>query len=265
MGLTKQYLRYAPIGTCNLVASPGTSIAYLDDKHCVVGAAENVYVWNLAKSEKVGEFAAADHSRATIVKVSRLRRHLAVGYANGTINIFDPNDRSTARVTFVGHRSEVTCLAFSADDLLICSGGKDCAVIIWDIVNEAGLYRLIGHSGPVTECYFARHDVLITSSKDSLLKFWDLSCQHCFYTLSVSRSEVWCFICAKEDQFLLVGTAESELYAYRIQWLVSEDEVELRLITSLDNESDSLILGASCHVRQEKAEASRGSDERRRR
>jgi len=74
--------------------------------------------------------------------------------------------------------------------------------------------RLRGHKGNVTDCCFmSTHNVLITrfglfvfhcwgnfpssrfssfvSSKDSLVKLWDLDTQHCFQTLVGHRSEVW--------------------------------------------------------------------------
>jgi len=58
MGLTKQYLRYAPAGLFNLVASSKANIAFLELKgtkgrYCAVGACENVIVWDIRKGDKV--------------------------------------------------------------------------------------------------------------------------------------------------------------------------------------------------------------------
>ena len=72
--------------------------------------------------------------------------------------------------------------------------------------------RLKGHKGMITQCQFMRkYDCLITrsvvyqmsflfllhiltfcvfSSKDTFVKFWDLSTQHCFLTLTEHRNEV---------------------------------------------------------------------------
>ena len=44
----------------------------------------------------------------------------------------------------------------------------------------------------VTVCRFVtRADQLLTGSKDTLVKLWDLTTQHCVETLVAHRSEVW--------------------------------------------------------------------------
>lgn len=54
-----------------------------------------------------------------------------------------------------------------------------------------GLCRLVGHRGPITTLQFMQQQpVLISSSKDTFVKFWDLDTQHCFKTLVGHRTEV---------------------------------------------------------------------------
>ena len=60
MGLTKQYLRYAPAGTFNVVGSTRSNVVYLNQggvkgKLCAVGACEHVIIWDLRKGEKVSK------------------------------------------------------------------------------------------------------------------------------------------------------------------------------------------------------------------
>jgi WD40 repeat protein len=74
---------------------------------------------------------------------------------------------------------------------LCCQCSQDTEVIVWDIVGERGLHRLSGHKGAVTQALFmAGHDVLISSAKDSFVKFWDLETAHCFKTLTAHKAEV---------------------------------------------------------------------------
>lgn len=52
MGLTKQYLAYQPVGSFNIIASPSCNIAFVtyekvDGRYVAVGAAEEVYIWDL--------------------------------------------------------------------------------------------------------------------------------------------------------------------------------------------------------------------------
>uniref|UniRef100_A0A915KWN7 Calponin-homology (CH) domain-containing protein n=1 Tax=Romanomermis culicivorax TaxID=13658 RepID=A0A915KWN7_ROMCU len=235
MGVTKQYLKFVPAGICNVVASNSCNICYLSSKVCLVAACENVYAWDLKKEEKIAVYNGGK-SLAVQIRCSPDDRHFAVGYADGTINIFDSKQAGDAKLTFSGHKSSITCLDYSADGLLLVSGGKDCVTIVWDIVNESGLYKLMGHQAPVTQCKLIRKSsILVTSSKDSLIKFWDLSSQHCFYTLSDHRNEVWDFAFVRSETQLITGGAENELRVFDITWIQDENEPQT---SNIKTESD---------------------------
>lgn len=99
----------------------------------------------------------------------------------------------------------MTTLSFDSNGHRLASGAKDTCVIVWDIVNECGLYRLKGHKGPITRVLFmqSRPNVLVSSSKDTYIKFWDMSYQHCFKTLSGHVTEIWDFNIIKDDSVLV--------------------------------------------------------------
>ncbi|PFX34624.1 WD repeat-containing protein 3 [Stylophora pistillata] len=142
---------------------PGTEVHVkdLDRPGVVVKAAET------PRSHEVSVLAGEKHE-VTALQVSPDHQGLAVG----------------------GHKSAVSVLKFDDAGGRLVSGSRDTDVIVWDTVNEAGLYRFKGHKGLITECYFMKsQNVLITSSKDSFVKFWDLDTQHCFLTLVGHRSE----------------------------------------------------------------------------
>ena len=48
-------------------------------------------------------------------------------------------------VTFTGHKTAVSCLAWDRAGLRLVSGSRDTAVIVWDVVAECGIARLQGH------------------------------------------------------------------------------------------------------------------------
>jgi U3 small nucleolar RNA-associated protein 12 len=67
---------------------------------------------------------------------------------------------------------------------------------VWDVVAEAGLHRLTGHKGVVTQiCFLKRYNVLVSGSKDAFVKFWDLDTSHCFKTIVGHRTEVTLHLC----------------------------------------------------------------------
>lgn len=56
-----------------------------------------------------------------------------------------------AQVTLTGHKGAVTALRYSASGAQLASGAQDTDVILWDVVAEAGLFRLRGHTSEVTD------------------------------------------------------------------------------------------------------------------
>ena len=51
----------------------------------------------------------------------------------------------------ISSKSAVTALRFNASGSLLASGSQDTDLILWDVVSEAGLYRLRGHKDQVTD------------------------------------------------------------------------------------------------------------------
>ena len=140
----------------------------------------------------------------------------AVGYSDGSLRLFSP-DTGEEEVTFTGHKSAVTSLAFDAAGLRLVSGSRDTTAIVWDVVGEAGVARLVGHKGPVTAAAFLEErGVLVTASRDTTLRFWELATQHCFHTVTGHLSEVWGL--AVLGDRLVTGAGDSELRVWGLRW-----------------------------------------------
>lgn len=61
-------------------------------------------------------------------------------------------------VTLSGHRSAVTALRFNVSGAQLASGAQDTDIIVWDVVAQAGLFRLRGHHGQVRKlCATQQH------------------------------------------------------------------------------------------------------------
>lgn len=54
---------------------------------------------------------------------------------------------------------------------MLASGSKDCDIILWDAVSEAGLFRLQGHRDQVLLLLFLLNFVLFKLSTELLLGF----------------------------------------------------------------------------------------------
>ncbi|XP_015110704.1 WD repeat-containing protein 3 [Diachasma alloeum] len=229
MPLTKQYLRYIASGNLNIITSPKCcNLAFVtleaqQGRFVAVGACEHVFIWDLRLSEKA-QVLTGESSEVTCLAASPNKRHLAVGYADGTIKTYDLRSGENISI-FVGHKCEITSLSYDSLGHRLASGSKDTDVIVWDVVAESGICRLVGHKGVITKVSFMlEHNVLITSSKDTFIKFWDLDTEHNFRTIVGHRSEVWGFTLVKDDKYLVTGCNDHELRVYKIYHLMSDDD-----------------------------------------
>ncbi|XP_031826213.1 WD repeat-containing protein 3 [Nomia melanderi] len=220
MGITKQYLRYVPAGNLNLIVSSTCNIVFVtlegqEGRFVAVGACEHVFIWDLRLGEK-SQILSGDKVNVTCLAASPNQRHIAVGYADGTIKTFDLRSGENISI-FVGHRSEITTLAYDKQGHRLASGSKDTDIIIWDVVAETGVCRLTGHKHVITKLAFMKdHNIIISASKDTFVKFWDLDTEHNFKTLVNHKTEVWSLVLAKNDQYLITGCNDSELQVWKI-------------------------------------------------
>ena len=96
---------------------------------------------------------------------------ISVGYLDGSLRIFDLNSKNvdassltlTSELTFNGHKTSITSLAFDKEGVRLVSGSKDTDLVLWDLVGECGLFRLKGHKAPISKALFmSRTNVLIS-------------------------------------------------------------------------------------------------------
>uniref|UniRef100_A0A3Q3QZH0 Small-subunit processome Utp12 domain-containing protein n=1 Tax=Monopterus albus TaxID=43700 RepID=A0A3Q3QZH0_MONAL len=200
MGLTKQYLRYVASAVFGVIGSQKANIAYVTlrggerGRYVAVAACEQVFIWDIRKGEKVLILQGQKHE----------------------VTFLCPSPDGI-------HISAVTIIHYDRLGARLVTGSKDTDVIVWDIINECGLYRLRGHKDIITEALFLQDkNLLVTSSKDSFVKWWDLDTQHCFKTMVGHRSEVWGMVLLNQENRLLTGSADSELRAWDIHYLQEE-------------------------------------------
>ena len=189
-------------------------------------------------------------SEVTVIVQSPQPNHFAVGYADGSVRLWDAIS-GTVVTTFNGHTKAVTALAFDEAGARLASGSQDTTVILWDVIGEAGLFkwvhqysrrlfsefdlhfvRLRGHRDQITAIRFldvdsldapststapkASSGFLLTSSKDTFLKLWDLSTHHCVQTIVAHRAEIWSLELDPTGNTIFTGSAEGELKAWKL-------------------------------------------------
>nr|XP_026488456.1 WD repeat-containing protein 3 [Vanessa tameamea] len=256
MGLTKQYLRYAPSGTFNVISSADCNSSHVtlngvSGRYIAVGACEHVIIWDMRLGEKA-QVIPGENVVVSQIAASPTGNHMAVGYVDGNINVFELINNEIVCV-FAGHKSAVTCLQYDEQGHRIISGSKDTEVILWDVVSETGVARFSGHKGVITSAIFINgRNCIISSSKDTFIKFWDIETKHCFKTLGGHQMEVWSVALLKEERYLVTGSMDQELRVWKLNWtdkIKEEDkltqQLEIVKLEDTDNTENTSVL--QCH------------------
>ncbi|KAG9236308.1 hypothetical protein BJ875DRAFT_234218 [Amylocarpus encephaloides] len=225
--MVKSYLKYEHSKTFGLINSSSANVLWSTDGinssrsgssgRAVVAANEDVLCWDIRKGELLSRWRDKDcKSQVTALAQSEVDPDVyAAGYEDGSIRLWD-SKIATSIVSFNGHRSAISVLAFDKTGARLASGSRDTDVIIWDLVAEVGLFKLRGHKDQITGLSFLQPQApeeaaedgddsvkepvhpteiegyLITTGKDALIKLWDVTSQHCIEThVAQTNGECW--------------------------------------------------------------------------
>lgn len=128
---------------------------------------------------------------------------------------------------FSFHRSPVTAIEFLNDNSQIASGSADTYIVVYDLIGDTAQFKLLGHNEQITKlASFAyehatrgsQQTLLISSSKDGLLKFWDLEQQACVLNSSDQYlSKVETFAMIPELNLLVAGSSDNALKIFKLE------------------------------------------------
>lgn len=208
MPLQKSYLAIEHRDTFGIIAS-NLCIYDSSGKFAFSAALHEIHVWNLAEKQKVKTLKQPSNdssndvgiapSIVTSLALSPINNYIISGHDDGTIKVWDYKTEDLL-ITFNGHNNRITCLSFNHDGTKLASGSFDTDIIIWDMMAQRGLFRLRGHIKPITKVQFIQindllnneidtidgnddNEMLISSSRDTSLKLWELETQHCVQTI----------------------------------------------------------------------------------
>jgi U3 small nucleolar RNA-associated protein 12 len=226
--------------TSNIVWTPEPAAAPGANRPAGAGRAyaaanEQVLCWDVKKGELLSKWRDASCTEeVTVICRSEMDPDVfAVGYADGSIRIWDART-STAIISFNGHKSAVTILTFDQTGVRLASGSKDTDIVIWDLVSETGLFKLRGHKGQITGLHFLHpvsastedeEDVemdsdqafLLSTSKDALIKIWDINSQHCIEThIAQTNGECWALGVSPDGSGCMTAGNDGELKVWAI-------------------------------------------------
>lgn len=162
-----------------------------------------------------------EKQEVTALRVSPDHLHIAVGYADGIVQIFDLSSRTyyDAICSLALHKNAVSILRYDAQGMRLVSGGLDTELVVVDVVEQAGRQRLSGHNAAITDAHFLQRlvdqEIVVSCSKDTQIKFWNLETQFCFKTIVDNRTEIWAL--AFINDLMVAGAGESGMNVYRLR------------------------------------------------
>lgn len=216
--MVKSYARYIQDSVFGVISSKSNCI-YNDKQNTVfTSALDSVIEWNFKTQTIVSTIndtpvpgslnssSLSSPPEITRLAYSKFANLLAIGLSNGDIKVWDLSTNSVI-IKFQGHKSSISCLEFDTNGTSLISGSNDTTLIIWDLISESGLIKFKGHKNAITSIYYYDENYLISTSKDGLIKIWDLKINQCIETHLAHNGESWSMeVFNYNDSFLVLTT-----------------------------------------------------------
>ncbi|XP_047446201.1 telomerase protein component 1 isoform X2 [Mugil cephalus] len=184
------------------------------------GSDKRLRVWKRKEEEEGGLISVGTFGAQTgvILALAQNSTYLATASDDFTIVLWLLSDltRESAidpHVVLRGHKGGVSCLDFSPDGAQLLSGGKDQALIVWDVSSSPAVLSkslLHSHRDWITGCVWTPACV-ISSSNDGRLCLWDLEAGKCLREISW-RSPLTSVCCL--GQYVMAGCSEGSLHVW---------------------------------------------------
>ena len=114
---------------------------------------------------------------------------------------------SRERALLVGHRDEVTSVAFSLNGMTLASGSRDGEVKLWDVDTGENIATLERHRSGVTSVAFSSNGTTLASgSYDRTIKLWDVRTRENIATLEGHTNFVTSVAFSPDGQILASGS-----------------------------------------------------------
>jgi len=254
------YLRYECADAFGVTVTTGMEAG--DEDHVLTMAGSHVLGWNLKTCQLdfklgtpdtstnvgTGQALTSEHVTALVVSGSNNNKIIGTGWNSGSIRVFDvvedadEKERSLShslletttsqeqqssnlmepRVVFNGHSTAIQALTFGPTSGRLASGCGKGTVVVWDLISETGLYRLLGHKGGITSLQFALNDdYLLSTSLDGLAKVWDLEGQCCVQTLMLGgqQTQIWSSALWSSSTNTTTNSVEENDEKHRVRFL----------------------------------------------
>lgn len=162
-------------------------------------------------------------------------KSLAVGYADGKVEMIDPKTNVTVR-TLNGHEDAVTSVAFAPNGATLATGGFDRTARLWDTVTGRELRKFSGHRGAVMTVAFSPDGrLLATGGIDGDVRLWKAATGELNAVFKGHKSWVNALAFSPEGVAIISASSDGTLRVWNIvdereQMQIDADKAEIRSV-----------------------------------
>lgn len=163
----------------------GCDVFHVNKEKYYVASKDNIFAYDRINKNQI--YSASFVSNVNVMEISE--KYLFCGLWDGSIKTLD-SDYGSVINSFNGHNFPVYCL--SSQKQIFASGSSDRLIKIWEIGGKQ-LTSLTGHSKTVTDVQITKDlSQLFSSSKDHLVRLWDIQQTQCISEFHAHEDAVNC-------------------------------------------------------------------------
>jgi WD repeat-containing protein 48 len=104
--------------------------------------------------------------------------------------------------------------ALAATNNVLCSGGPESTVRVWDSRTGKRITKLVGHTDNIRDVLVSQDgSTILTASSDRTVKVWSTVAGRCMYTLTMHDSSVWSLCSQDPDLSVFYSTDKNGMVA----------------------------------------------------
>jgi WD repeat-containing protein 48 len=104
--------------------------------------------------------------------------------------------------------------ALAATNNVLCSGGPESTVRVWDPRTGKRITKLVGHTDNIRDVLVSQDGSrILTASSDRTVKVWSTTAGRCMYTLTMHDSSVWSLCSQDPDLSVFYSTDKNGMVA----------------------------------------------------